>query len=109
MTGVPKRFPDRDDVAAVRAAAKPLDGQAVGAPGQYQLEGNLKLHGVQKKLQFRARLDGLEGRQQMRLTGSFPPKQSDYAMKPYSTLAGLVSVADELEITGDLLLVPAGK
>jgi hypothetical protein len=31
-------------------------------------------------------------------------KQTDFGMKPYSTLAGMAKVADALEVTGDLVL-----
>ncbi len=87
----------------------PLDHQAPGAPGIYQLVGKFTLHGTEKDLQIKAKLDasGLKG--QMTLTGSFKIKQSEYGIKPYSTLGGAVKVSDELDIMGDLLLSPQGK
>jgi hypothetical protein len=45
----------------------------------------------------------------MKLTGSFPLKQTDYGIKPYSTFLGAVKVSDELQITGDLLLIPTAQ
>jgi len=89
-------------------AIKPLDKQEAGAPGIYQLEGAFTLHGKEQKLQLKAKLESLD-HQQMRLSGSFNIKQSDYGIKPYSTLGGAVGVSDELEITGDLVLTPAAK
>lgn len=90
-------------------AIKPLEKQAAGAPGMYQLEGAFKLHGTEQKLQLKARLDPTDQKPQMRFSGSFKIKQSDYGIKPYSTFAGAAKVADELEITGDLLLKPIAK
>ena len=90
-------------------AVKALDGQAAGAPGMYQLEGSFTLHGTEKKIQLKAKLESAEPQGQMKLAGSFTIKQSDYGVKPYSTFGGLVRVADELEINGDLLLVPPVK
>jgi polyisoprenoid-binding protein YceI len=85
----------------------PLDRQAAGAPGRYQLVGEFTLHAVRKNIQFNAKLVP-DQNQQMRLTGSFTLKQSDYRIKPYSTFGGVVAVTDELEITGDLVLAPNG-
>jgi polyisoprenoid-binding protein YceI len=82
----------------------PLDRQALGAPGTYRLEGEFTLHGVRRKLQFPARLEPSQQQRQMRLTGSFSFKQSDYGIKPYSTFGGVVSVTDWLTIMGDLTL-----
>ena len=41
------------------------------------------------------------------LRGSFSLKQSAYGMKPYAKFGGMVGVADELKIWGDVWL-PAG-
>ena len=85
----------------------PLDRQPPGAPGTYQLSGRFTLHGSEKVLQIKAQLEPSPGpKGQMKLAGSFNCKQSDYGIKPYSTLGGLVKVSNELEITGDLLLIP---
>ena len=43
----------------------------------------------------------------MKLSGSFSLKQSDYGIKPYSVFGGVVKVADDVEISGDVLLVQA--
>ena len=90
-------------------AIKAMDGQAAGPPSLYQLEGNFTLHGTDKKLQLKAKLEGAGPQGQMKLIGSFTIKQSEYGIKPYSTFGGIVKVADELEITGDLLLIPTAQ
>ena len=83
---------------------QPSDGQAAGAPGMYKVQGAFTLHGVEKKIELNAKLEPADQPPKMRFSGSFKIKQSDYGIKPYSTLGGAVKVADELEITGDLLL-----
>jgi polyisoprenoid-binding protein YceI len=88
------------------SAITPLDKQAAGEPGAYRLEGLFTLHGTEKKVQVRARVERADaGRWKM--TGSFTIKQTDYGMKPISAAAGLAKSADELEISGDLVLRPA--
>lgn len=91
------------------AAVTPVDQQPAGAPGTYQLAGDLTLHGTTRSLQLQSKLEGAQQQGQMRLSGTFTIKQKDFGIKPYSTAAGLVRVADELQITGDLILVPAQK
>jgi polyisoprenoid-binding protein YceI len=89
---------------------KPIDAQAAGgSPGYYLLEGNFLLHGTERKIQLKARLEPGQKPGQSRLTGSFTIKQTDYGIKPFSALGGLAKVADELEISGDLVLSPAEK
>ena len=92
-------------------AVTPLDQQAPGAPGMYQLNGKFTLHRTEKDLQIKAKLEAPPDQksQQLKLTGSFKIKQSDYGIKPYSTFGGAAKVSDELEIIGDLLLKPVGK
>jgi polyisoprenoid-binding protein YceI len=84
----------------------PADKQAAGEPGNYLLEGPFTLHGVEKKLAFKARLEAGEKKGMFKLSGAFPIKHSDHGMKPVSALGGLASVADELQIAGDLILTP---
>jgi polyisoprenoid-binding protein YceI len=88
-------------------AVTPLDRQAPGAPGTYEVVGKLTLHGSAKKLGFKAKLEAGPQQGSMKLGGSFSLKQSDYGIKPYSVFGGVVKVADDLEISGDVLLVPA--
>lgn len=71
---------------------------------QYQLEGELTLRDKTNSLKLIAALvEEKDGK--VRLQGEFKIKQTDYGIKPYSAAGGLVSVADELRIFGDIWLV----
>ena len=88
----------------------PLDKQAAGEPGAYQVEGRFTLHGTEKKLSFKAKVERGDKEGRLRMSGTFTLKQTDYGIKPYSAAGGLAKVADELEISGDLVLKPrSGK
>jgi polyisoprenoid-binding protein YceI len=84
--------------------ANPLDGQPPGTAGRYRLEGEFTLHGVTRPIQVTASVEPAERPNVARMRGKFAILQSDHGMKPYSALAGLVRVADRLEIRGDLML-----
>jgi polyisoprenoid-binding protein YceI len=86
------------------SSIQPLDKQAAGEPGTYQLEGRFTLHGVEKELSLKAKLERTDKEGQVRMTGTFTIKQTDYGMTPVSAAAGLAKVADRLEITGELVL-----
>jgi polyisoprenoid-binding protein YceI len=88
-------------------AIKPAEKQEAGAPGTYQVNGRFTLHGAEQSLQFKAKLERTDKEGSLKLSGSFAIKQTDYGMKPYSAAGGLVKVADELEIYGELVLRPA--
>jgi polyisoprenoid-binding protein YceI len=88
-------------------AVKALDGQAAGAPGIYLIDGTFNLHGTDRTIQIKAQLQPAQQQGTVKLTGSFKIKQTDYGIKPYSMFAGVIKVADELQISGDLLLTPA--
>jgi polyisoprenoid-binding protein YceI len=87
----------------------PLDKQAAGEPGNYQLDGRFTLHGTEQKIQITARLEKTATAGVLRMSGSFTIKQTDYGITPYSALGGLAKVADELEISADFVLKPAAK
>jgi polyisoprenoid-binding protein YceI len=71
---------------------------------QYELKGEFDLHGKKLPLTVVAEAgDAVDGRQP--LTGMFTVKQTDYGIKPYSAVGGLVAVTDELKIYGDLQVV----
>jgi polyisoprenoid-binding protein YceI len=84
----------------------PLGEQAAGEPRTYQVEGRFTLHGTEKKLPFKAKVGPGDKEGQLRISGTFTIKQTDYGIKPYSAAGGLAKVADELEISGDLVLKP---
>jgi polyisoprenoid-binding protein YceI len=86
---------------------KPADRQEAGNPGTYQVNGRLSLHGAEQPLVFKAKLERGDKKGTFELSGSFTIKQTAYGIKPYSAAGGLVKVADDLEITGELVLGPA--
>jgi polyisoprenoid-binding protein YceI len=85
----------------------PVDGQAPGAPGRYRFEGELSLHGVGRAVPLVAQLEKTETSGVFRMRCQFSILQSEFGITPYSTLGGLVGVADRLEIWGELVLRPA--
>jgi polyisoprenoid-binding protein YceI len=90
-------------------AVVPLDGQPVGSLGRYRLKGKFTLHGVTRRLHITAKVEPADRPNTVRMRGEFAILQSDYGMKPYSALAGMVRVADRLEIRGDLMLGDPGR
>jgi polyisoprenoid-binding protein YceI len=86
----------------------PLDRQAGGEPGRYQLDGRLQLHGVENPVRFEAKVEHGKTEGTLAMRGHFALLQTAYKIRPYS-FVGLVKVKDELQIYGDLLLVPKGS
>jgi polyisoprenoid-binding protein YceI len=87
----------------------PLDKQAAGEPGAYRLEGTFNLHGTEQKLLVKARAERGDREGELKLTGTFTLRQTDFGIKPFSAAGGLARVADDLEVTGEFVLKPAGK
>ena len=86
------------------AMALPLDAQAPGEPGRYKLEGQFTLHGVTRPLPLIAQVEKTATPGVLRMRCAFAIQQSEYGIAPYSTLGGLVGIADRLDIWGDLLI-----
>ncbi|HEY2160265.1 MAG TPA: YceI family protein [Solirubrobacteraceae bacterium] len=61
---------------------------------QLRVRGELELAGTTRPVEFEVRL-GQDGQ----LTGEATIRQSDWGMKPYSTLFGALKVADEVKVT----------
>jgi len=83
--------------------------QVSGRPPVYELMGTFTLHGVARDVMIPVEVE--QRGEWLRLRGMFVIKQTDFGMKPYKKLGGVVGVADELRITGDILLratPPAG-
>jgi polyisoprenoid-binding protein YceI len=82
----------------------PAEKQEAGAPGIYEINGRFTLHGAEQPLRFKAKLERTDKQGTLKLTGKFAIKQSDYGVTPYSAAAGLVKVANRLQIFGELWL-----
>jgi len=86
---------------------RPLDGQAAGQSGRYQVDGRFTLHGVSQPVQIMATIESADQSGALRMRGTFTIRQTAFGIQPYSALAGLARVADSLPIWGDLILYPA--
>jgi hypothetical protein len=91
------------------STAKPADGQAPGAPGRYKLDGQFTLHGATHPLSFMATVERNAKSGAVEMRGSFAIDQSDFGIRPYTAVAGLMGVADRLEIWGDLRMRSADQ
>lgn len=69
----------------------------------YLLEGDFKLHGVSQPLSFEATAVRSKGK--VRLRGHFPILQTDFGITPYSKGFGVIGVANQLRIYGEIDLV----
>jgi len=78
--------------------------QVSGRPPIYELLGTFTLHGVAREVMIPVEV--VQPGEWLRLRGMFVIKQTDFGMKPYKKLGGVVGVADELRITGDLFVRP---
>lgn len=88
-------------------SATPLDGQAIGAPGQYRLDGDFTLHGVTGTMPLTAVVEKTTAPGVFRMRCSFAIQQTNFGMRPYSAVGGLVGVNDVLQIWGELIVRPA--
>jgi polyisoprenoid-binding protein YceI len=70
--------------------------------GQYwgTLDGELTLHGVNRKQSVPVRIS-ISG-DELRATGEFSVRQSDYEIRPVSAAAGTVKLKDELKLSFDI-------
>jgi YceI-like domain len=87
-------------------SATPADGQAVGAPGRYRLEGDFTLHGVAHTMPLVAVVEKTTTPGVFRMRCGFSILQSQFGMKPYTAIGGLVGVHDRLQIWGELAIRP---
>lgn len=71
-----------------------------GAKPTVDLVGTFTLHGVTRKVVIPVEVGS--GGRVLRLVGAFRIKQTDFGIKPYKKLGGVVGVADELVIHGDI-------
>jgi YceI-like domain len=76
---------------AIEFRSSGVELRADGGPGR--VEGELELAGERRPIAFE-----LAPAEDGRLAGSATVRQSDWGMKPYSTLFGTLRVADEVEV-----------
>ncbi len=85
----------------------PMAGQKPGEAGPYRCTGRFLLHGVTQNIAFNATLQPGSQQGTLALRGQFSIMQTSYGIRPYSALGGLIRISDQLDIWGDLVLVPA--
>lgn len=78
---------------------------AAGKLPSFDLVGTFTLHGVARAVTIPVEAEAVGG--VVRLKGGFAIKQTDFGMKPYAKFGGVVGVADELKIYGDIRLAAA--
>ncbi|MHC5544202.1 YceI family protein, partial [Singulisphaera rosea] len=88
-------------------SATPLGGQAVGAPGQYRLDGDFTLHGVTRPMPLTAVVEKTTTTGVLRMRCAFAIPQTNFGIRPYSAVGGLVGVNDALQVWGELIVRPA--
>jgi polyisoprenoid-binding protein YceI len=71
-----------------------------GVP-KYYLKGEFTLHGKTRPLEISAESELAEGKVR-RLRGEFKILQTDFGITPYKAAGGVVGVADQLKIIGDI-------
>lgn len=76
--------------------------QVPGRPPVYELAGSFTLHGVAREVMIPVEVE--QRGEWLRLRGEFVIKQTDFGIKPHKKMGGVVGVADELRITGTLLV-----
>ncbi|MFM7107308.1 MAG: YceI family protein [Planctomycetaceae bacterium] len=81
-------------------SALPSPQQPGNGKAAYDLVGTFTLHGVARPATIRAEA-GAAG-QLVRLWGGFTIRQTDHGIKPFAKLGGVVGVANELKIYGDI-------
>ncbi|TWT47244.1 YceI-like domain protein [Botrimarina hoheduenensis] len=86
-------------------SATPERPTVEGQPQRYRLSGQFTLQRTARPLSFLAEVTSKNGWNLVR--GSFPLKQSEYGIKPYSKAFGAVGVADEMTVWGELWVAPA--
>jgi polyisoprenoid-binding protein YceI len=96
-----------DEVLAVArhpTATFSIASATVSGPEAIRLRGWFTLRGARQPVECMARMQ--QTPQGLRLTGRFSMRQTDSDMKPYAKFGGVVSIADELHILGDIRLRP---
>lgn len=87
-------------------SALPADRVSAAPRHAYDLQGTFTLHGVTRKVTIPVEVE--QAGQVIRLSGGFSIRQTDFGMTPYKKFGGVVGVADELRIQGDIRLAAGG-
>lgn len=85
-------------ITAVRDTGKQTQRQAP----IFEFAGVFTLHGVARPLTFLVEVE--QNERGTRLRGSFPIRQTDFGITPFSKAFGAIGVADQLKIYGDVLI-----
>lgn len=85
-------------------SAESLNQKTRNGHAIYRITGDFTLHGVKNRIQFNAVAMPLG--QQVRLSGSFVVRQTQFGITPFSKAFGAVGVADALKIYGDIVIDP---
>lgn len=83
-------------------SSMPAARQQPSKPPAYDLVGTFTLHGATRPLTLAVETE--ETVTGVRMRGGFSIRQTDFGMKPYAKFGGMVGVADELKIWGDIHL-----
>lgn len=81
--------------SSLPSARQPTAGKTA-----YDLVGSFTLRGATRSVTIRAEAEAAG--EFVRLWGGFAIKQTDFRMKPFAKFGGVVGVADELKIYGDI-------
>jgi polyisoprenoid-binding protein YceI len=75
--------------------------QIVGEPPKFAAEVRIELHGQQRPMWIAIEAAGLP--EHLRVSGSFVLRQSDFGVRPYSALSGLLAIEDALAVEFNLV------
>lgn len=86
-------------------SAVPVEQAGPGQRPAYRLEGTFTLRGATRPLVVMATFEQRQGDAVLR--GQFTLTQTDYGIRPFAKLGGIISIADTLQVVGGLRLLPA--
>jgi hypothetical protein len=77
-----------------------------GNAPKFAVEAEVEMHGQKRTLRLPVDVTGLPG--SLVATGAFVLRQSDFGVRPYEVLGGLLAVADEVVVEFTLVGTPTG-
>ncbi len=77
-----------------------------GEPPQFAAKVLIGMHGMEREMWIPLSVEGLPDR--ISVTGSFVLRQTDFGVRPYSVLGGMLAIQDEVVVEFKLLGNPAG-